>query len=84
MLFRSLTIFIVSLMVIAWSGTASAQHDKRKPRKPAAQEATSAPAPRTTPRDPCAQYGAGFTRMPGSDTCVRIGGSVGVEGGSRF
>lgn len=82
MLFRSLTIFIVSLMVIAWSGTASAQHDKRKPRKPAAQEATS--APRTTPRDPCAQYGAGFTRMPGSDTCIRIGGSMGVEGGSRF
>src|SRR5215472_4811110 len=31
-------------------------------------------------RNPCAQYGVGFARIPGSDTCVKIGGSVSVEG----
>ena len=32
----------------------------------------------------CAEFGAGFVRAEGSDTCVRIGGSIGigVTGGS--
>jgi Porin subfamily len=29
----------------------------------------------------CAQYGVGFARIAGSDTCIKIGGSVSVEGG---
>jgi len=35
--------------------------------------------------NPCAQYGVGFTRIAGSDTCIKIGGGVGVDagGGSR-
>ena len=31
--------------------------------------------------NPCAQYGVGFARIAGSDTCIKIGGSVSVEGG---
>jgi hypothetical protein len=32
----------------------------------------------------CPQYGAGFVQLPGSDTCVKIGGFVdGQVGGSR-
>jgi hypothetical protein len=26
----------------------------------------------------CPEYGAGFYKMPGSDTCIRIGGAVDV------
>lgn len=35
-------------------------------------------------RNPCAQFGAGFVRAAGSDTCVKVGGgiSVGVGVGS--
>lgn len=41
--------------------------------------------------NPCAEYGAGFVKLEGSDTCVRIGGSIsigagggsGVRGGPR-
>jgi hypothetical protein len=29
-------------------------------------------------RDPCAEFGPGFARAPGSDTCVRFGGGIGV------
>ena len=29
----------------------------------------------------CAEYGAGFMKVAGSDTCVRIGGSVSVDAG---
>jgi len=33
-------------------------------------------------RNPCEQYGVGFARIPGSDTCVKVGGSLSVEGGA--
>lgn len=29
----------------------------------------------------CSAFGAGFVQIPGSDTCVKIGGYVTVEGG---
>lgn len=31
----------------------------------------------------CSAYGAGFVNVPGTDTCIKIGGWVGVEGGTR-
>jgi Porin subfamily len=31
---------------------------------------------------PCPEYGAGFYRLGGSDTCARIGGAVGSEVGT--
>jgi len=31
----------------------------------------------------CAAYGPGFVKVEGSDTCVRLGGSVGVGVGGR-
>jgi hypothetical protein len=34
--------------------------------------------------NPCAMYGAGFVKVEGSDTCVKIGGSVSVEAGARY
>ncbi|MDO8980619.1 MAG: hypothetical protein Q7V17_15430 [Afipia sp.] len=36
--------------------------------------------PRTTMS--CSEFGAGFVRMPGSDSCVRFGGSVGIGVGT--
>jgi hypothetical protein len=31
----------------------------------------------------CKEFGAGFVNVAGTDTCVKIGGFVTVEGGSR-
>jgi hypothetical protein len=39
------------------------------------------PAKRPVTTNPCAQFGVGFTKLAGSDTCVKIGGSVRIEGG---
>jgi len=33
--------------------------------------------------DPCAAYGAGFVRVEGTDTCVKIGGAVSIGVGVR-
>lgn len=32
--------------------------------------------------NPCSAYGPGFARVDGSDTCVKIGGAIGVGVGS--
>jgi hypothetical protein len=45
------------------------------PRKP--------PARRPLTKNPCAQFGVGFVKVAGSDTCVKIGGSVRIEGGGQ-
>jgi Porin subfamily len=37
--------------------------------------------PREVKTNPCAAYGAGFVKVEGSTTCVKIGGNVSVEAG---
>jgi Porin subfamily len=39
------------------------------------------PPPREVKTNPCAAYGAGFVKVEGSTTCVKIGGNVSVEAG---
>jgi len=48
------------------SPPSAVQHNAKA--KPAAQVKT------------CSDYGAGFVNVPGTDTCVRIGGGVTAEG----
>ncbi|RTL76203.1 MAG: hypothetical protein EKK36_05270 [Bradyrhizobiaceae bacterium] len=81
-----LTVSLAALLALACTASASAQQQqqKHKPRKHPAHEATTTLTPRSPSHNPCAQYGAGFVRAPGSDTCVRIGGSIGVDVGGRF
>ena len=53
---------------------------------PLAATAAELPKKPTTPRDvkvnPCAAYGAGYVRVEGTTTCVKIGVSVSVDAGS--
>jgi hypothetical protein len=60
--------------------SASAQQSRdRKPDKPA----TSLPLrPAKAAANPCAEYGAGFIRIEGSSTCIKIGGSLAVGVGA--
>ena len=32
--------------------------------------------------NPCAEYGAGFVRIEGSSTCIKVGGSLSVGAGA--
>ncbi len=80
-----LTVSLAALLALASTACASAQQQqKHKPRKHPAHEATTTLTPRSPSHNPCAQYGAGFVRAADSDTCVRIGGYVGIEAGGRF
>jgi hypothetical protein len=68
---------IFAVVVAALPGWAAvAQQTAQQPKKPASPV-------RTLKSKPCAAYGAGFVKVEGSDTCIKIGGSVGVEVGSQ-
>jgi hypothetical protein len=75
------TIFLmIALAVVSASPTQAQQSRDRKPDKPAA----SIPLRPAKTANPCAEYGAGFVRVEGSSTCVKIGGTISVgAGGTR-
>jgi hypothetical protein len=75
-------LFLIAALAALSASSASAQQSRdRKPDKPAA----SIPLrPAKTAVNPCAEYGAGFIRVEGSSTCMKIGGTISVGvGGSR-
>ena len=57
---------LILLVVAMLPGMAMAAEQAKKP----------APAPKPVTANPCAQYGPGFVQVQGTNTCVRIGGSV--------
>ena len=75
------TIFPVIVVGLLSASAAPAQQFRDdKPGKPA----KSLPLRPAKAANPCAEYGAGFVRIEGSSTCVKIGGSLSVGiGGSR-
>lgn len=54
-------------------------------RRPGAAAGKTIEKPLAQTRTPtsCAAFGPGFVKVEGSDTCVRIGGSVSVGVGTR-
>jgi hypothetical protein len=54
---------------------------KEQPKLKNPAQATQKPEQAT--RKPCAGYGPGFVQVEGTHTCVKVGGSVEVGGGSR-
>jgi hypothetical protein len=74
-------IAVIVLAALSASSVSAQQSRDGKPDKPA----KSLPLrPAKAAANPCAVYGAGFVRIEGSSTCIKIGGSFGVGvGGSR-
>jgi hypothetical protein len=70
----------IAVVLLSASSTSAQQFRDDKPGKPA----KTLPLRPAKAANPCAEYGAGFVRIEGSSTCVKIGGSFGVGvGGSR-
>jgi hypothetical protein len=73
---------IAAVAALTIAPGASAQTATTSP--PKASSNWSVPAPKSTPAkrtEPCPAYGEGFVKLPGSDTCVRLGGYVRIEAG---
>jgi hypothetical protein len=70
------TVFpVIVLAVLSVSAAPAQQSRAGKPEK----STKSLPLrPAKAAANPCAEYGAGFVRIEGSSTCMKIGGSLGV------
>jgi len=79
---------LLMMMAVVLASTAAAAEQPR-PQKPdkAAKAGKLLPLKRSNSASACAEYGAGFVKIEGTNTCMKIGGAVsvgaGVSGGSR-
>jgi hypothetical protein len=63
---------------------AIAQQLDLKTQRPRTDDSKPKPAARPRPATSCAEYGAGYVRVEGTGSCVRLGGGISVGvGGSR-
>jgi hypothetical protein len=60
---------------------ALAEQPSRPKSGKASASAKSFPLKRAARPAACAEYGAGFVKIEGSDTCIKIGGAIGIGGG---
>jgi hypothetical protein len=69
------------------SVAARAEQPRLQRADKAATPGKSLPLKRPSSANACAEYGAGFVRIEGTNTCMKIGGAVsigaGVSSGSR-
>jgi hypothetical protein len=73
---------LLVLTLCAAVNSAFAAPDKR-PSISKKHTRSHASAPRKSVRpQSCSEFGAGFVRMPGSDSCIRFGGGVGMGVGA--
>jgi hypothetical protein len=71
------TLIAIVLALLPAALAAAAPSGAQKPDK-SAGSAKSLPLKNAHAGNPCAAYGAGFVRVEGSDTCVKIGGAVSI------
>ena len=73
--------------VVLASSAAPAEQPRLQKSDKAAPSGKVLPLKRPSSANACAEYGAGFVRIEGTNTCMKIGGAVsigaGVSSGSR-
>jgi hypothetical protein len=73
---------LAALMMMLPGSDAFAAQSRHKTK--AHSSSAAKPAPHQARTDSCAEYGPGFMPVQGSSTCVKIGGSIGVDVGGRL
>ena len=68
---------VLIAIVPAWSVSAETMSSPKPPQHPAEYlPRKGAPAAKS-----CAAYGPGFVKVEGTDTCMKIGGGIGIGAG---
>jgi hypothetical protein len=78
---RKSLLAIAALVLTGAAALAAEQFEHQKSGK-AAPSGKLLPLKRATSGNSCAAYGAGFVKIEGSDTCIKIGGAVGIGAGT--
>ena len=72
---------LLAIAIAMLPAAAAEPFSSRKPDKPAAS-GRLLPLKGAGAGNSCAAYGPGFIKVDGTDSCVKIGGAVGVGAGS--
>jgi hypothetical protein len=78
---RKSLLAIAALMLTGVAALAAEQTGHQRSDK-AVPSGKLLPLKGATSGSSCAAYGAGFIKIEGSDTCIKIGGAVGVGAGT--
>jgi hypothetical protein len=73
---------ILLAIILAVLPASAALSDGQKPDK-SAGTGKLLPVKPAGRSNACAAYGAGFVKVEGTDTCVKVGGAVSIGAGSR-
>ena len=74
------TLLAIMVAVLPLSSASAEPSGARKPDKSATSDRLL-PVKRPGAANSCAAYGAGFVKLEGTDTCVKIGGAVSIGAG---
>lgn len=80
----SFTFFAAIISLSAGSAAVAAEAGTTLKLPKAIPPAKLAPRAGASRSNPCSAYGPGFARVEGSDTCVKIGGAIGVGVGGAI
>ena len=72
---------LVMMAVLLPSAVMAAEPFRPDRSNTAAPSGKLLPVKRSNPANACAEYGAGFVRIEGTSTCMKIGGAVGIGAG---
>jgi hypothetical protein len=72
---------IVAVIIVAMLSASAAPAQQFRDGKPAKPAKSLPLRPAKAAANPCAEYGAGFVRIEGSSTCIKVGGSLSVGTG---
>ena len=71
--------FFLAMLVAVLSPSAVLAASASHPKGDYTTHPDPLPPAKRAAGNPCAAYGAGFVKVEGTDTCMRIGGSVQVD-----
>jgi hypothetical protein len=77
---RKSLLAIIALTLTGVAALAAEQPGHQKSDK-AVPTAKQLPLKRATSGNACAAYGAGFVKVEGTETCMKIGGAVSIDAG---
>jgi hypothetical protein len=69
------------LVMIALALPSVAAADQLRLQKPDKAASSDKPSPLKRSSNACAEYGAGFVKIEGTNTCMKLGGAIGVGAG---
>ena len=70
-----------AVIAVLLPATAFAQTGDRRNFQTPPDAGKMLPSNSATRSNPCASYGAGFVKVEGTDTCVKLGGGISVGAG---